>query len=255
MPREPRDPLADLFAGPDVEPSRAVDVARLDVLKALGDNTRYAIYLELARAPRPLSTLEVAERLGLHANTVRSHLERMRDVGLLDLQVDASGGVGRPQHRYSLAPDAPSLGFEPPVMPMLASMVVRLAERMGASGADAAAVGHLQGGVDAARYDDAPSGLEALVAELDRLGFDPLVAEGAAAPLDGAGALPEQREDAVVGFGHCPFRPFAEANPEIVCSLHRGLVEGFVEHLGDAAVADFCTLVDRTPCQVSLTLR
>jgi hypothetical protein len=29
-------------------------VGRLDLLKALGDNTRYAIYLELARSPRPL---------------------------------------------------------------------------------------------------------------------------------------------------------------------------------------------------------
>ena len=32
------------------------DVASLDVLKALGDNTRYAIYLELVRAPSPLAT-------------------------------------------------------------------------------------------------------------------------------------------------------------------------------------------------------
>ena len=44
---------------------------RLDLLKTLGDNTRYAIYLELARSPRPLSTSDVAESLGLHANTVR----------------------------------------------------------------------------------------------------------------------------------------------------------------------------------------
>ena len=34
---------------------------RLAVLKALGDNTRYAIYLELARSPSPLSTIEIAE--------------------------------------------------------------------------------------------------------------------------------------------------------------------------------------------------
>src|SRR5690606_41344332 len=31
---------------------------RLDVLKALGDNARYAIYLVLARSPRPLATAE-----------------------------------------------------------------------------------------------------------------------------------------------------------------------------------------------------
>ena len=79
---------------------------RLDVLKALGDNTRYAIYLELARASQPRSTAEVAASLGLHVNTVRPHLERMREVGLLEVHVDARGdpadapfGRGRRGHR------------------------------------------------------------------------------------------------------------------------------------------------------------
>ena len=30
--------------------------SRLEILKALGENTRYAIYLDLARSPRPLAT-------------------------------------------------------------------------------------------------------------------------------------------------------------------------------------------------------
>ena len=84
--------------------------ARLDVFKALGDNTRYAIYLELARSAQPLATAEIALTLGLHINTVRPHLERMRDAGLLEVEVEAQGGVGRPQHRYTVAADAPSLG-------------------------------------------------------------------------------------------------------------------------------------------------
>ena len=104
----------------------------LDLLKALGDNTRYAIYLELARSAVPLATADVAESLGLHPNTVRPHLERMRDVGLLEVQADDRGGVGRPQHLYSLAADAPSLGLEPPTFPMLARMLLRAAAAAGA---------------------------------------------------------------------------------------------------------------------------
>ena len=100
--------------------------APLDLLKALGDNTRYAIYLELARSPMPLSTAEVAEALGLHVNTVRPQMERMREVGLLEVSADHRGAPGRPQHRYALAPDAPSLGLEPPTFPMLARMLVRI---------------------------------------------------------------------------------------------------------------------------------
>ena len=33
--------------------------ARLDLFKTLGDNTRYAIYLELARTAKPLTTSEI----------------------------------------------------------------------------------------------------------------------------------------------------------------------------------------------------
>lgn len=216
---------------------------QLDVLKALGDTTRYAIYQELAASPRPRSTAEVAEALGLHPNTVRPHLERMRDVGLLEVTVDARGEVGRPQHRYGLAADAPSLGLEPAPLPMLARLVLRLAERAGLSGDDAAEVARAQGAADAAAYSAAPSTLEALVSELDRLGFDPEV-------TDGAGP-----DEAVIGFCHCPFREVAERFPDLVCGLHRGLVEGFVDTMGDAAVTHFATLVDRTPCRVALTAR
>src|SRR5262249_8882046 len=120
-------------------------VERLPVLKALGDNTRYAIYLEVARAPAPRSTSEIAESLGLHPHTVRPHLERMREVGLLDVEVDARGTVGRPQHRYTLAPDAPSLGLEPPAFPLLARMLLGVAAAAGASSDEAADVGGEQG--------------------------------------------------------------------------------------------------------------
>ena len=57
-----------------------------------------------------------------------------------------------------------------------------------------------------------------------------------------------------MAFTRCPFRELAEANPELVCSLHRGLVEGFVGSRGDGAVTDFHDLADRTPCQVEIAL-
>jgi DNA-binding transcriptional ArsR family regulator len=156
---------------------------QLDLLKALGDNTRYAIYLELARSARPLATADISESLGLHPNTVRPHLERMRDVGLLDVEVGGRGDVGRPQHRYSLAAHAPSLGFEPPTMPVLARMVLAMASRLQASGDDAEAVGRIEGSGRAEPYEQAPSTLEALVSDLDRLGFDPIVTDSPDDPM------------------------------------------------------------------------
>ena len=131
---------------------------------------------------------------------------------------------------------------------MLARMVLSMAGRLGAGPADAAAVGEAEGAARAARYDDAPSALEALVADLDRLGFDPIVADAG----DGEDS---DAVTAVVAFANCPFADLAREHPDIVCHLHRGLVSGFVARMGDAEVAEFCTLAHRTPCQVSVTSR
>jgi len=216
---------------------------QLDLLKALGDNTRYAIYLELARSARPLATADISESLDLHPNTVRPHLERMREAGLLAVEVGGRGDVGRPQHRYSIAANAPSLGFEPPTMPVLARMVLAMAARLQASADDAEAVGRTEGATRAQPYQQAPSTLEALVSDLDRLGFDPVVTEA------------DDPDAAVVAFSHCPFAELAETHPELVCGLHRGLVAGFVAEMGDAEVDEFCTLISRTPCRVTVASR
>lgn len=220
------------------EPVTTDGAPRLELLKALGDNTRYAIYLELARAAAPLATAQIADTLGLHPNTVRPHLDRMREVGLLEVVTDAQGTVGRPQHRFLLAADAPSLGFEPPAFPVLARMLLRLAASAELVAADAVDAGREQGAAAAARRSTGGTCASALSAELAALGFDP------ESVIDDDGAT--------IAFTRCPFRELAEANPDLVCSLHRGLVEGFVDARGDARVVEFHDLADRTPCRVEI---
>lgn len=215
---------------------------RLAILKALGDNTRYAIYLELARSPIPLATAEIADMLDLHVNTVRPHLERMRDVGLLAVDTEARGGVGRPQHRYSLSADAPALGLEPSPFPVLARSLLRAAASGGLDRSELTEAGREQGADDAAQWSPETAALEVLIIEQAKLGFDPTVIE--------------HEGGATVAFAHCPFRELAEAYPDLVCGLHCGLVEGLVDTVpDDTMVARFHTLVDRTPCQVELQRR
>ncbi|MBW3668637.1 MAG: helix-turn-helix domain-containing protein [Actinobacteria bacterium] len=214
---------------------------RLPVFKALGDNTRYAIYLELARSATALSTAEIAERLGLHPNTVRPHLERMRDTGLLDVEVDARGSVGRPQHRYSPAADAPSLGLEPPTFPLLAGLLANVAAASNPESEVVAEAGRVHGRHAGSQRADAGSCVAAVTAELAELGFDP--------------ASGEDGRTTTIAFTRCPYRELAEAFPELVCHLHRGIVEGMVEVLGEVDVVRFATLADRDPCQVDVTSR
>ncbi|MEM8904685.1 MAG: helix-turn-helix domain-containing protein [Actinomycetota bacterium] len=216
--------------------------SRLALLKALGDNTRYAIYLELARSPRPRSTGEISEALGLHANTVRPHLERMREVGLVRYESHSSG-VGRPQHRYFLAPDAPALGLEAPSFPLLAGMLAATARAAGVRGDDAVEIGREQGRADAERHDHGDGAVVALVEASSELGFDPAVAA-------------DDHGHASVAFTHCPFGDVAAQHPELVCALHRGMVEGLVERCGDdSTVAEFNTLADRPACRAVVSGR
>lgn len=212
---------------------------RLDLLKTLGDNTRYAIYLELARSARPLATSEVAETLGLHPNTVRPHLERMREVGLLEARPDVSGAVGRPQKLYSLSAEAPSLGLEPPVFPMLARMLFTLVRDAGLGGDVAADAARGEGGRLAHRRTSNRSDcVGAAITMLDELGFDP--------------ARVDSDDATTVAFTHCPFAELAEVDPDVICSLHRGLLEGFVDEVGGAEVTSFNDLAHREPCMAEL---
>jgi predicted ArsR family transcriptional regulator len=116
-----------------------------------------------------------------------------------------------------------------------------MAALAGVESEQAAIIGRGQGRAAAALRADAASCLDALVAELAELGFDPAVAD------DGASTT--------IAFTHCPFRDLAEAFPELVCHLHRGIVEGMVEELGGARVDRFATLADRDPCHVELEVR
>ena len=148
--------------------------------------------------------------------------------------------MGRPQHRYLLAADAPSLGLEPAAFPLLARLLAGAAASAVVA-PDAAAGASRDAGRALAKRTPGRSCVEALSRALDELGFDPAVGSE-----DGL---------ATVAFTHCPFHELAEAHPELVCHLHRGLVEGFVEQHGGADVERFGTLIDSDPCQVELSLK
>ncbi len=209
---------------------------RLAVCKALGDDTRYAVYADVARESAPVATAEIAERLGLHPNTVRAHLDRLREVGLVDLSIDAHGAVGRPAHRWAVAASAPALGLEPSAFRLLAHLLAEAVAKAGLSADDLRAV---------ARLDDRPAadgrthiGLQSVVEGQADLGFDPVVT--------GDGDL------ATIAFVRCPFRELAAAFPDVICELHRGVTES----IADAARMDVCrfdTLVDEHPCRVELS--
>jgi predicted ArsR family transcriptional regulator len=211
----------------------------LPLLKALADDTRRACFEVIADAGRPLAVAEVSAAVGLHQNTVRPHLDRLCEVGLLEVSTELRGTVGRPQHRYRVREAAPSLDLSPRNYHLLSELLGTLASKL-ARADDAVDVGRQWAAHLAARETPDPGvpsddAVELIRATFDHLGFDPLV------------------EGSRVTFTHCPFRELAEAHPEIICSLHRGLCEGMVAMAdGTAKLRAFHPLGSPDPCTAVL---
>lgn len=250
---------------------------RLSLFKVLADGSRYAIYQQLASAEEPLPTTEISRRLKLHPNTVRLHLEKMRDAGLVEAEPDRHGTVGRPQYRWracrsakeAAVAEAPELALEGGGFRLLAHL---LAELAGGEAGSAVGVGRLEG---LRRYRARPAGVppgrpagptgrasacvEAFIDELSKLGFDPVAEDPPVAANAGGHAGEGTRERTVVAFGRCPFRELAVLYPDLVCELHRGLSDGIASAAGEESGAhltleSFSTLVDEDPCRAELTL-
>lgn len=221
------------------------------MIRVLADPSRHAVYEELVDGRRPATIGDIAERLDLHPSTVRLHLEKLRDAGLVDAAPDRHGSVGRPHLLWSVRSTAPALGLEPDGMRMLAHLLADLAALDPVAALRAGAVGHRRGDEIARAAGDGPArpvpggerqrvarAVEAAVAELARLGFDPTVETGG------------DRE--VISFAGCPFRELAVVYPDLVCQLHRGMTAALIERAG-ASLEGFSTLVDPDPCRAEVS--
>ncbi len=180
--------------------------------RALSGSSRVRILQALRESDRPLDAFELAERVDLHHNTVRSHLAVLGSSGLVRRSSEASARPGRPRIVYRAA--ATHEGHYETLSRVLAEHL--------ASGAGAEAVadaGRAWGRRSARglRAETATEAVERLVELLDDLGFAPEAREG------GPGEI---------WLHDCPFREVAREHPEIVCAVHLGLLRGALEELG-----------------------
>jgi predicted ArsR family transcriptional regulator len=221
-------------------------VDRQSVIRVLADPSRHAVYENLAGGNGPATIGDIAKRLDLHPNTVRLHLEKLREAGLAEAAPDRHGSVGRPHLLWRACWSAPALGLEPAGMRMLAHLLADLAALDPDAPERARAVGRRRA-AEMVPPGRGGRGVDAVVARLAQLGFDPAVE---------AGPQPERPPDRrqVIAFGSCPFRELAVAYPEVVCQLHRGLTAALLEGSG-AVLEAFSTLVDTDPCRAEVSVR
>lgn len=189
----------------------------MSIHRALADERRSRIASELEAAPEGLDVRQLAERLEVHANTIRWHLGILADAGLVSSRTAERSAPGRPRILYSLRPGAEVATRDE--YRLLATILTSAFASRDDGSEQAASAGRIWG-----RYlvTTPPPGTRISGEE---------AAEKVAELLDEQGFAP-QVEDGTLCMYRCPFAELATTHPQIVCTLHRGLIDGALEELG-----------------------
>ncbi len=201
----------------------------------------------LRAAGGPLGVREVAQRMGLHPNTARFHLEALAEAGLAVRETEDRETPGRPRIGYRAAADGPAGRRR---YRLLAEMLTSLiAATMPEPGTAAEEAGREWG----AYLTEQPPPYQRLTAEqavakltaiMEELGFSP---QAEASDGDGQYRLCLRQ---------CPFREVAEHHQDVICALHLGLMRGALARMRAPVSADrLDPFVEPSLCVARLTAR
>jgi predicted ArsR family transcriptional regulator len=182
---------------------------------ALSQPTRARLFALLSELRRPAGTAELAERLRLHPNGVRAHLDRLEQQGLVE-RARVRQRRGRPPDAWTIAPEAQPGGRAPRAYQDLGRWLARALRnrRGGLSGVEETGreIGRELAPEDRTRDPDA------LQTALTALGFQPTVKAG-------------EGDRVTICLGNCPYRDAVRENQPAICALHRGITRGLLDVL------------------------
>lgn len=179
-----------------------------------------------------LTAAQVGKAVGLHVTTARFHLDQLTLAGLVRATFHKHTGVGRPRKVYAVEeqvhPVDQSDGKALMLLTALLTETFRAARDEGrVVSPDEAGERWAHENVTAGDTEPATSPGEwlgkvgSLIDVLQSWGYTPDLSTS-----DGG-------RTARIDLTHCPFRALAEENTEIVCGIHRGLISGTMEQLGE----------------------
>ncbi|MFH0245466.1 helix-turn-helix transcriptional regulator [Streptomyces sp. HK10] len=199
---------------------------------------RRAVLLHLRGRTEPVTAAGLAAECGLHANTVREHLDALVDASLAARERAPADGRGRPAWLYRAR--APQQSAVREYAGLATVLAARIARSSPDPRADALAAGEEWGRALLAGQGPARDPGDARVrvlALLEEIGFAPQPDEGA-------------RE---VRLPRCPFVEAAREYPGVVCAVHEGLVRAGLTALGgDAERVALHPFAEPDACRLSL---
>jgi predicted ArsR family transcriptional regulator len=204
-------------------------------IAALADPTRRALYRHVVSHTESVGRREAADALRIPQHVARFHLDRLHDVGLLDVEYRRppgrrGPGAGHPTKRYRRS---------------ATEFSVKLPEERY----------DVAGLIMAKALTDAGAGESPVVAALERAAAEAGKSLGQGAPrnvgrrrtrarpfdaardvLDGQG-FETHRDGRDVVLTNCPFRSLASEYPALICEMNLAFVEGLLAETNTAAVA------------------
>lgn len=168
----------------------------------------------------------LAAATGLHVTTARFHLDVLERVGLIRRTVERAGRPGRPRQLYAVTAAAEPGEGHRQLAQALADVLAsepragpRWAERAGRRWAEQQVPTE-----DGLTWEEGTRRVGDL---FERVGFAPRLVDDAA--------------ERHLELDACPFRDLARTYPQIVCTVHLGLLQGSLGRLG-VATADVARL-------------
>lgn len=188
--------------------------------RALAEPSRARILETLSLAGEPLDAAQLAERVGLHPNTVRWHLGVLADAALVTSRAEPRTRPGRPRIVFSPAKEPEGREDYRLLAAILAGSLAGTAEGIAAAEQAGDAWGRflVERPPPFRRMTD-DDAADRVVELLDEHGFEP------------------ERENGDVLMHRCPFRDLAEEHGDVVCSVHLGLIRGALAEINAPVTA------------------
>jgi predicted ArsR family transcriptional regulator len=194
---------------------------------ALAVASRVRLLDALRASECPLDARELAAACGLHVSTVRFHLEILSEAGLVRSQSESPRTRGRPRLLYAAASVGDTVGSKQTGYQMLATV---LAANWAQTPAQRAQRAERAGWALAKEQGLRPRPSPGLTAEESVAQVSGLFAELGFEP-----ELSREGQDLQIRLHACPFRAVAQEHPEVVCSMHLGLLRGALAELAAPA--------------------
>ncbi|MGF2950036.1 ArsR family transcriptional regulator [Microbacterium alcoholitolerans] len=182
------------------------------------------LHLVQTRADRTIG--ELSEATGLHANTVREHLQRLIEGGYVIQTSERRTTRGRPRTLYSAATGSPEASS-----PVAREKVAEAARR----GDMLRRMLHED---DSELGREATYQLDALIEHLEESGFEPVIDE----------------DRLTVELTPCPHAASAPEHRPMLCQVHLGLMQGVLTQAGGPLAAD-CVRAATRPEECTVQLK